>query len=92
MCRFCQLTEDDFALLDLFLRSRGNVKDVERELGVSYPTVRAKLDQLWIRLGYKEDPKAERPVSAEEIVRSLQDGALDVDEAVERLRKRRDPD
>jgi len=89
LSRFCQLDGEQFGLLDLFLRSRGNVKEVERELGLSYPTVRAKLDQLWIQLGYREDPNARPPVSAKDIVDSLSEGALDVEEAIERLKSRR---
>ena len=89
-CRFCGLERESFELLDLFLRSRGNVKDVQRELGLSYPTVRSKLEQLWVRLGYRTDPEAPAPISAEEIVGSLRDGDLSVDEAVEQLRTRRE--
>ena len=38
--------------LELFLRCRGNLRDVERTLGLSYPTVRARLDALLASLGY----------------------------------------
>ncbi len=41
----------EFALA--FIRNRGNIKDVERELGVSYPTVRARLDEVIRALGYR---------------------------------------
>jgi hypothetical protein len=40
------LNEEQEAFLRLFVLSRGNLSDVERSLGVSYPTVRAKLDDL----------------------------------------------
>ena len=35
-CPFCRLSPEDLAFMLLFVRSRGNVKDMERELGVSY--------------------------------------------------------
>ena len=38
------LPEPHASLLELFLRVRGNVKEMERELGLSYPTVRARLE------------------------------------------------
>ena len=38
-----------------FLRNRGNIKEVERELGVSYPTVRARLDGVIRALGFAAD-------------------------------------
>ena len=44
--RFGRLTREQLALLDSFLRSRGNLKEMERELGISYPTVRGRVDAL----------------------------------------------
>ena len=49
--RFARLTREQFALLESFLRSRGNLKEMERELGISYPTVRARVDVLLRALG-----------------------------------------
>jgi hypothetical protein len=49
--RFARLGREQFALLEGFLRSRGNLKEMERELGVSYPTVRARIDALLRALG-----------------------------------------
>lgn len=43
---FQRLNTDQQAFLILFVRSRGNLSEVERALGVSYPTVRAKLEDL----------------------------------------------
>lgn len=43
---FARLNDEQVAFLHLFVTSRGNMSDVERSLGVSYPTVRAKLDDL----------------------------------------------
>lgn len=45
-CEFCALDDDQRALLRVFLATRGNVKEIERYLGVSYPTARARLDDL----------------------------------------------
>ena len=43
-------------MLESFLRSRGNLKEMERELGVSYPTVRARVDALLRALGLADGP------------------------------------
>src|SRR5690242_11906836 len=43
--RLAQLAEPYASLLELFLRVRGNMKEMERELGLSYPTVRARLEE-----------------------------------------------
>ena len=45
-CDFCRLTEEQSTFLRLFVTSRGNLSEVEKRLGVSYPTVRAKLDEV----------------------------------------------
>ncbi len=51
---FSQLNDEQLAFLNLFVTSRGNMSDVERSLGVSYPTVRAKLDDLISALTERE--------------------------------------
>jgi hypothetical protein len=50
--RFARLSRDQMALLESFLRSRGNLRDIERELGISYPTVRGRVEALVRALGF----------------------------------------
>jgi hypothetical protein len=50
--RFGRLSRDQLALLESFLRSRGNLRDMERELGISYPTVRSRVEALVRSLGF----------------------------------------
>src|SRR5687767_7309514 len=45
-CSFCSLGDADRQLLEVFLTSGGNLKEVERHLGVSYPTARARYNEL----------------------------------------------
>ena len=45
-CKYCALDEKQQMFLETFLKSRGNIKDVERTLGISYPTVKGLLDEL----------------------------------------------
>jgi hypothetical protein len=47
---FNSLNEEQSTFLRIFVTSRGNLSDVEKRLGVSYPTVRAKLDEVIARL------------------------------------------
>jgi hypothetical protein len=97
LCPVCSLDDEDRSLLELFLRVRGNAKGVERELGISYPTVRSRLEQLWLRLeahrteaeGRRPGPdreKRERP--SIEILRDLEMGTIDVPSAAALLRTR----
>jgi len=65
--RFGRLSREQLALLESFLRSRGNLKDLERELGISYPTVRGRIEALLRALGLAEgdEAAAEAPVEAD---------------------------
>ncbi len=51
-CRFCRLAAEHLAFLEVFLRSEGNLSRVEKELGVSYPTVRNRLTAALTALGF----------------------------------------
>jgi hypothetical protein len=57
--RFGRLDHEQLALLESFLRARGNLKEMERELGISYPTVRARVDALVRALGLADGPAAD---------------------------------
>ena len=50
--RLATTPEPHASLLEMFLRARGNVKEMERELGLSYPTVRARLEEAFEAAGY----------------------------------------
>lgn len=50
-CEFCALNPSEIETLRVFLASRGNLREVEKHLGVSYPTARLRLTQLLMRLG-----------------------------------------
>jgi hypothetical protein len=57
--RFGRLSKEQLALLESFLRARGNLKEMERELGISYPTVRGRVDALVRALGLADGSEAE---------------------------------
>src|SRR2546427_3726641 len=50
--RFPSLSTDQLQFLETFIRARGDFKDVERELGISYPTVRSRVDAVIPSLGF----------------------------------------
>ena len=77
------LTDEDRDVLRVFLASRGNMKDLERHLGVSYPTARARFDALLAKIGI-ERPSAPAP-SRIELMEQVARGEIDVDEALARL-------
>jgi hypothetical protein len=59
--RFGRLTREQLVLLESFLRSRGNLRDMERELGISYPTVRGRVEALVRALGFGPRDGADEP-------------------------------
>lgn len=81
-CEFCALDADDKEMLLVFLRSRGNMKDLERHLGVSYPTARARFDRLLVRIGLESD---EASVTRLGLLEALSRGEIDVGDALDRL-------
>lgn len=88
-CRFCQLNREQKEFIELFIKSRGNIKEVERELGVSYPTVRSRLEAVIEALGYRSQPVVE-PGSAQrrkDVLDSLARGELTAEEAARLLRQ-----
>lgn len=81
-CRFCSLDEQNLRFLEIFVKNRGNIKDIEREMGISYPTVRSALDNLLTALGYgAEQPKPTK----REILDRLARGELSREEALSML-------
>ncbi len=84
-CRFCSLSPEEELFLLTFLKNRGSIKDVERELGISYPTVRAALDNLIASLGLTDAP-------AEEEAAETDAEAESTPKAASRSRRKSDPD
>lgn len=62
--RFARLSREQTQVLESFLRSRGNLRDMERELGISYPTVRARVEALVRALGFGPRDEADAPAAA----------------------------
>ncbi len=87
LCRFCRLTDDQKAFIDAFIKCRGNIKEVEKELGVSYPTVKNKLEDVAAALGYKSEPEPEIPGRKKEVLDKLNSGELTVEQALEMLKE-----
>ena len=81
--KFDYLDKEQLSFLEVFVKCRGNIKDVEKEMGISYPTVRAKLDEVIISLGYSSNKKT--GVSKDEILDMLDKGEITSEQAVNML-------
>lgn len=89
ICRFCQLNPEQKEFVEIFLKSRGNIKEVEREMGISYPTVRSRLDEVLRTLGFTvnaDDTAALRAQRRQEILEALSSGEISSDEAIKMLK------
>ena len=83
------LSREQIAFAEVFLRNRGVIKDVEVELGVSYPTIRARLDDLVQALGPSAAAATARPADRRErrraILRDLRSGRISTGDAADLL-------
>ncbi len=93
LCRFCKLPPDQRSFAEVFIKNRGNIREVERELGISYPTVRSRLETLIRALGYpvSQDSGRERDETMatearKKILNRLEDGEITPQEAAKLLR------
>ncbi len=85
LSKFESLGEEQLSFMEIFVKCRGNIKDVERELGISYPTVRAKLDEVISALGYTIAKKPS--VESTEIIDMLEKGEITADQAVSMMKE-----
>jgi hypothetical protein len=82
--RFYQLSPEQMAFVETFIRCEGKLTRVQEELSMSYPTVRARLTEVIRALGY-EVPESTSRLSAEErssILAQLASGEISSEEAV----------
>ena len=85
-CSFCALSPAETEMLRVFLASRGNLREVEKHLGVSYPTARLRFADLLRKLDLADDPEPEPRLSRDQILAEVVSGALQPAEATELLR------
>lgn len=89
LTKFSYLSKDQLSFVEIFLKNRGNIKDVEKDLNISYPTVRRLLNDVINALGYKTT--AQETVSSVdkmEVLAQLERGELSVDAATELLKNK----
>jgi len=91
-----KLDAEQMRFMETFLRCRGVIRDMEAALGISYPTVRARLDALLATLGFADGPFS-LPASAmtaeqktarrKEILAAIETGAMDADTGLSALQE-----
>ncbi len=80
VCPVCTLESPSRELFDLFMEARGNLKEVQRRLGVSYPTARQRIETMFGELRGETTPQD--PV---DVLQRLSEGRIDVETALKLL-------
>ncbi len=91
LSKFNYLETESLYFIEIFIKNRGNIKMIEKELNISYPTVKKMLDEVIVKLGYSlesfEDEKivkgSEEPkVNKSSILEKIEKGELSVADAI----------
>jgi hypothetical protein len=85
LCKFCKLSDEQKNFVEVFIKNRGNIKEIEKELGISYPTVRNKLEDVILALGYSSK-YTEPKVDKKEVLEKLSKGEISSEEAIKLLK------
>lgn len=83
LCSFCHLGSEQKNFLKAFIKCRGNIKEMEKELNISYPTVKNRLEHLATSLGFTT--KSETQDNHKEILTKLNEGEITSEEAIKLL-------
>lgn len=88
-CRFCKLPPESVKFLEAFVKSRGNIKEMERDLGISYWTIRGRLNDLIAELGFEVEAEQEDEAKnrRREVLEKVDRGEISASEAAELLAK-----
>ena len=86
LSKFDYLSDEELYFTETFIWCRGNIKEVEKELGISYPTVRSKLDAIIKKLGYESKNNEQSSAKKEEILKALENGEITAEEAIAQLK------
>ena len=81
--RFHMFNPEDLYFIEIFLKNEGNIKLMEKDLGISYPTVKGRLKKIINALGYKA--KSNDSEDRLKILKSLSDGEIDTKQAIKNL-------
>jgi hypothetical protein len=85
---FSQLTMEQLAFVETFVRCEGKITRVEAELGLSYPTIRNRLHEVIRALGYEPGEGDSSGISEQErrrILESLEKGEISYEDAMQML-------
>lgn len=84
--KFSYLSKEQKYFIEVFLKNRGNIKEIEKDLGISYPTVKKNLENVINALGYGEIAENEN-LNKEAILEKLSNGEISSEEAMKMIKR-----
>lgn len=87
---FSQLSAEQIAFIETFIRCEGKITRMEDELGLSYPTIRNRLHEVIRALGYEpggEEPSGISEERRQAILAELESGHISAEQAMQMLRE-----
>lgn len=84
--KFEQLSSEQLHFAEVFIKSGGSIKEVEKELGISYPTVKSRLNDVIKALGYEVE--YERSTDVKSIIDRLESGDISPEDAIRNLKSK----
>jgi len=84
LSKFNYLSKEHLYFIEVFIKNKGNIKQIEKELGISYPTVKKNLDEVIVSLGY--EVSEEDKVKKAEVFAKLEKGEISALEAAKLLK------
>lgn len=83
LSKFDRLNNEQLTFAEIFIKNSGSIKDIEKELGISYPTVKAKLNDLIKAFGYNITD--EQPLNTGSVIDQLERGEITPEEALKKI-------
>lgn len=87
LSRFSYLNKEELNFIETFIRVYGNIKEMEKELDVSYPTVKKMLEQVVTKMGFESRESKEPNPNTEDILTRIKNKEISVNEALTLLKK-----
>lgn len=87
LSRFSYLNKEELNFIETFIRVYGNIKEMEKELDVSYPTVKKMLEQVVVKMGFESKETREPSMNTEDILMKIKNKEISVNDALTLLKK-----
>jgi len=87
LSRFSYLNKEELSFIETFIRVYGNIKEMEKELDISYPTVKKMLEQVVVKMGFEARDSRESNANTEEILAKIKNKEISVNDALALLKK-----